>query len=80
MNEKSGTKEALIKLKKKTKKSITEDRLRYRIENFEEELWSDIKSAKASYLPKHIKLRKENGEVAKTSRRNEILADCVEKK
>ena len=52
----------------------------HKIQNFEEELWFDIKQAKAAYLPKHIKLREESGEIAKTSRRPEILADFFEEK
>ena len=38
------------------------------MQNFEEELWFDIKQAKSSYLPKHIKIKEKNGCIAKTKR------------
>ena len=44
-------------LRKKIRKAVWKDRQDFRLQNFEEELWFDIKQAKASYLPKHTKLR-----------------------
>ena len=49
-------------LRKKIRKAVWKDRQDFKLQNFEEELWCDIKQAKASYLPKHIKLREKSGE------------------
>ena len=65
---------------KQIRKSIARDRLEYKLQNFEEELWFDIKQAKAAYLPRHTKLKEKNGEVGKTNRRPHILADFFEEK
>ena len=42
----------------KTKKSIFKDREAHYTKHFEEEIWQDIQMAKASYLPKHTRLKK----------------------
>ena len=75
-----GNLEELKKMKRKISKSVRKDREAQRIQNFEEELWFDIKRAKAPYLPKHIKLKEKSGETAKTTRRPHILADYFEEK
>ena len=67
-------------LNKAIKKNIRKDERDTRIKYLEEELWYDVKRAKAGYLPKHTKLKKENGEIAKSTERAEVLADFFEKK
>ena len=52
-----GNLEELKKMKRKISRSVKQDRVAHKIQNFEEELWFDIKQAKAAYLPKHIKLK-----------------------
>ena len=37
-------------LKKQIRKSVARDRQEFRLQNFEEELWFDIKQAKAAHL------------------------------
>ena len=58
----NGRKDDIISLRKQIRKSIARDRLEYKLQNFEEELWFDIKQAKAAYLPRHTKLREKQGE------------------
>ena len=67
-------------MKRKISRSVKTDRVAHKIQNFEEEIWFDIKQAKAAYLPKHIKLKEKNGEIANTTRRPHILADFFEEK
>ena len=71
--------EEVKQLNKQIKKSIRADKRNTRIKYLEEELWYDLKKAKMGYLPKHTKLTKPNGEVAKSTERAEVLADFFEK-
>jgi len=67
-----------VKVKQFTKdirKSVRSDRTNQLVKNLEECLWHDIKKAKTSFLPSHVKLRKQDGQVARSSERPEVLAD-----
>ena len=59
---------------------MRKDKKNKRIRHLEEELWYDIKKAKTGYLPRHTKLKKEDGEIAKSTERAEVLADFFEAK
>ena len=67
-------------LNKEIKKRVQKDKKNMRIRHLEEELWYDIKKAKTGYLPRHTKLKKEDGEVAKSTERASVLADFFETK
>ena len=59
---------------------MIKDRTDNLIKNLEECLWYDIKKAKTGFVPNHVKLRKEDGTIAKSSERPEVLADHFDKK
>ena len=67
-------------LNKEIKKQVRIDKKNKRIRHLEEELWYDIKKAKTGYLLRHTKLKKEDGEVAKSTERAAVLADFFEAK
>ena len=50
------------------------------MKDLEDNLWFDIKKAKASFVPSHTKLLDEKGEPIKSCDRPYILADHFEKK
>ena len=50
------------------------------IKNLEECLWYDIKKAKTGFVPNHVKLRKEDGKIARSDERPEVLADYYDHK
>ena len=67
-------------LNKEIKKQVRNDKKNKRIRHLEEELWYDIKKAKTGYLLRHTKLKKEDGEVAKSTERAAVSADFFEAK
>ena len=69
--------EEVKQLTKKIRKSIQKDRTEYKLANLEQELWQDIKRAKANYLPKYTKI-KQDGEVVKSNINADVIADSFE--
>ena len=65
---------------KPIRKSVRKDRTDALINDLEECIWYDIKKAKAGFIPNHIKLRKQDGSIAKSCERPEVLADHCDKK
>jgi len=57
------------------RKSVRNDRTNQLISNLEECLWYDIKKAKTCFLPNHVKLRKSDGNIARSNERPEVLAE-----
>ena len=68
------------KMTNQIRKQIRKETLDKTIKNLEDNLWYDIKKAKASYMPSHTKLLNEKGEPTTSNERPNILADHFEKK
>jgi len=64
-----------VKHTKEILKIVRKGRTTQLINNLEECLRYDIKKAKTSFMPNHVKLRKEDGNIARSNERPEVLAD-----
>ena len=62
----------------KVRKQIRKDRLDNTIKDLEDQLWHDIKKAKAAFVPSHTKLLNSEGKPCTSNERPNILADYYE--
>ena len=65
---------------RKIRKQLQKERLDNDIKHLEEELWFDIKKAKTQFMPTHMKLTNEKGDIIKSNERPDRLADHFEHK
>lgn len=65
---------------KAIRRQYARERADLRIKHLEEKIWFDVKRAKTGFVPTHTKLKHEDGKIATSAERPEVLADFDEKK
>ena len=67
------------RLNKRIKQAARRDKRRYWAQELEKEDWAEVKCTRKGFMPRHTKGRDENGNVAPSCERTDILADFFEK-